>query len=139
MPRLPQPVLDRLPERFARHERQAEQLAQDGEAVESLVRRSAQKLRRHRRQIGQLAASLPVLLRLARAWSAGEYRRIRWRSAVLVVAALLYFLNPFDLIPDYLPVIGYLDDALVIGYVMNALRGEVRHFERWERRRGRRR
>ena len=29
-------------------------------------------------------------------------------------AALLYLLNPFDLIPDYIPGIGYLDDGTMI-------------------------
>lgn len=139
MPRLPSAVLDRLPQRFARFERQAEDVARDEAEVRSLVRRSAQKLRRHRRQLGQLTLTLPMLLRLARAWAVGDYRRVPWKALVLVVAALLYFINPLDLIPDYLPVVGYVDDAAVVAFVLRSIQDEVRKFEKWERSNRRRR
>lgn len=35
-------------------------------------------------------------------------------SKILIGAALFYFLLPFDLIPDFIPVIGHLDDLVVI-------------------------
>lgn len=120
------------PKGFSRFEREAEEVAQTPERVLAVVRAAFAKLAKHRKEVGRIGAELPVLLRLARAWSAGEYRRIPLRAVVLVVAAALYFLNPLDLIPDFLPVIGYLDDAAVVGYVLRTLRREMEIFRAWE-------
>lgn len=46
-------------------------------------------------------------------------------SKTIVVAGLLYFISPIDLIPDYIPLLGYIDDAFVISIVLNSLSGEI--------------
>src|SRR5512144_1558038 len=47
-------------------------------------------------------------------WRTGKYRQVLYGTIAAVVFALLYVFNPFDLIPDVLPVIGVVDDASVI-------------------------
>ena len=73
-----------------------------------------------------------VLARLVRAWAKGQYREAPWKSVLYATAALLYFLNPADLIPDTLLVIGFVDDAAVVAAVVRALHKDLRRFERWE-------
>jgi uncharacterized membrane protein YkvA (DUF1232 family) len=40
--------------------------------------------------------------------------RTPWYAKVLAAAVVAYALSPFDLIPDFIPVIGYLDDLIVV-------------------------
>lgn len=120
------------PKGFSRFEHEAEDMTRDPERVRGVVRDAFHKISEHRKDIGRIGADLPVLLRLARAWASGEYRRIPLKSIVLVVAAVLYFLNPLDLIPDFLPIVGYLDDAAVVGYVLRTLQQELEIFRAWE-------
>jgi len=40
--------------------------------------------------------------------------RVPWYVKVLIVLLLGYFISPIDLIPDFIPIIGYLDDLIII-------------------------
>lgn len=53
-------------------------------------------------------------------------------TILAAVAALIYFVEPFDLIPDTVPVFGFLDDVAVITCVARANIGEIRKFRKWE-------
>jgi uncharacterized membrane protein YkvA (DUF1232 family) len=46
-------------------------------------------------------------------WACGD-SRVPWYAKVLAAAIVAYALSPIDLIPDFIPVIGYLDDAILI-------------------------
>ena len=74
-----------------------------------------------------------VLGRLVRAYVTGEYREIPWKTMLILVAALLYFVNPLDLIPDVIPVTGLTDDFAVLVWVYNAMRLEIDKFLAWEK------
>ena len=50
-----------------------------------------------------------------------------------VLAALAYFANPEDLIPDSIPVLGYIDDAIMIELVVKELRPEIEAFADFSR------
>ena len=54
---------------------------------------------------------------------------LSWKSKTLLIGALLYFLLPTDLTPDFLPIIGYIDDAAVISAVFKRLANEVKSYE----------
>ena len=42
-------------------------------------------------------------------------------AKVALAAALLYLASPFDLIPDFIPIVGYVDDLLVVALVVDGV------------------
>lgn len=46
-----------------------------------------------------------------------------------VVSALVYFVNPEDAIPDHTPVLGYLDDAIMIELCLRQLHNEIEAYD----------
>lgn len=48
-------------------------------------------------------------------------KRAPWYVKILVVLATVYLLSPIDLIPDFIPVIGHLDDLLIAGALLKLL------------------
>ena len=52
---------------------------------------------------------------------------------MIVLAAIIYFLNPIDLIPDFIPALGLTDDFSVLLWVYNTVHNEVNKFLIWER------
>lgn len=53
---------------------------------------------------------------------------VHWGKKALALAALLYFIIPFDSIPDFAPFVGYLDDIGVIALVVGYLGKQLRHY-----------
>lgn len=47
-------------------------------------------------------------------WFAGKHPRTPWHAKALGVFVVAYALSPIDLIPDFIPVIGYLDDVILL-------------------------
>jgi uncharacterized membrane protein YkvA (DUF1232 family) len=81
---------------------------------------------------GEAWPYLLAMLRLARDYQRGEYRHVPRSQLLTVVAAIIYFVSPFDVIPDWLPVLGHIDDAFVIGLALKSVRAELDTFMAWE-------
>jgi len=74
-----------------------------------------------------------VLGRLIKAYALGHYREIPWKTLLLIVAAVIYFLNPLDLLPDLIPLTGLTDDFAVLLWVYNSVGSEINKFLNWEK------
>jgi uncharacterized membrane protein YkvA (DUF1232 family) len=73
-----------------------------------------------------------AMLRLIRAYFRGEYRNVSQGALLSIIAAISYFVDPFDLIPDEIPFLGFLDDATVIAFAVNRTRQTLDDFMTWE-------
>lgn len=80
-----------------------------------------------------ISGKLSLLGRLVKAYASGQYRAIPWKSLVSIVAVLLYFVNPIDLIPDFLPLIGLADDVALTVWLFNSVSRDLAAFESWEK------
>jgi uncharacterized membrane protein YkvA (DUF1232 family) len=74
-----------------------------------------------------------VLGRLVKAYTMGTYRDVPWKTILMILAALVYFINPIDLLPDMLPMTGFTDDMGVLLWVYNSVSKEVDKFLTWEK------
>ena len=75
---------------------------------------------------------LQTMLRLIRAHHRGEYNQVPSDALLWIVAALSYLVDPFDLIPDKTPFLGFVDDATVIEFVTDKNRQALDDFMVWE-------
>ena len=62
----------------------------------------------------------------------GNYK-LHPANVAMIGGGLLYFILPTDLIPDFLPLFGYLDDLAVLTTIMNSLKGEINQYRDWKK------
>ena len=73
-----------------------------------------------------------VLLSMIRDYMAGRYREIPYWAIGAISLALLYVLNPLDVIPDIVPGFGYLDDATVLAFCIKLVENEIEKYKTWK-------
>ena len=66
--------------------------------------------------------------KMLREHATGRYRMRSSRLLLILSGALIYFVNPMDLIPDYLIVAGFVDDFAVLTWVFRAGQEEIKRF-----------
>lgn len=121
----------RSPWSFVRFLPMAERLLSRGR-LPALVFAVTRKAKGQR--LGKLKEDVVLLQALCLAYWRGEYRAISKKAILSVVAGLLYFVSPFDAIPDWLVGVGMLDDIAVLSWVMKVVADELDEFRAWRNR-----
>lgn len=75
--------------------------------------------------IGKYFGNIPVLCDMVSDYINGTYREIPLATIITAIFAIGYFVSPIDIIPDAIPLIGSLDDATIIGLVLEALSNDL--------------
>ncbi|MGH7601665.1 MAG: YkvA family protein [bacterium] len=115
--------------------RKAGEYLRNPEKTKKLLAAVVEKAEQRRDKKGPLVEvweRLKALSRLLNAFVRKEYKEVPWQSLVLSSMALLYFVTPSDLFPDFIPVAGYIDDATIIAFVVNAIKADLDKFLEWE-------
>jgi uncharacterized membrane protein YkvA (DUF1232 family) len=72
-----------------------------------------------------------MLTALVRDWRAGNYRGVLEWTIAAAAFALIYVLNPFDIVPDVLPFVGAVDDASVIAACLMLIERDLYKYREW--------
>jgi uncharacterized membrane protein YkvA (DUF1232 family) len=75
---------------------------------------------------------LLAMIRVVRDYQRAEYRDMPGPKLLIIIAAIIYFVSPFDVIPDWIPVLGHIDDAFVVSLALKSVRADLDTFMAWE-------
>lgn len=73
-----------------------------------------------------------LLVSLLNDYRKGNYRNIPLKTLAATIAGILYAINPIDIIPDSLPIIGAIDDAVVIGFCLKMMESDLVKYKAWK-------
>lgn len=82
------------------------------------------------RRFAQLIGRVQLALSCVRDVVRQRYR-LPWKTVAALSAALAYFLAPIDVVPDFVPLSGFLDDAAVLGLVFGSAEADLRRYCTW--------
>ncbi len=80
----------------------------------------------------KIKTEFSLLIQLGKDVISGKYKNLPYKSMLLLLAALIYLLMPIDLIPDFVPLLGFTDDATVILFVMKQINSDLSHYKEWK-------
>lgn len=81
--------------------------------------------------VGNALSSVPLLISLVRSYIKKDYTKIPIGSVAAIIGALTYVLAPIDLIPDFVPGIGYADDIAVVGACLQLVKSDLDDYKLW--------
>lgn len=82
--------------------------------------------------LGRFIDDVKLLISIVQDYWNGRYRDVPYWTIAAIAAALLYVLNPLDLIPDFLPGIGLIDDVLVMGACLAMVETDLQEYKQWK-------
>jgi len=71
---------------------------------------------------------LKTMIALLKDYFSGKYTTVPWKVIAAITSAVLYFVSPIDLIPDLIPIIGFIDDAFVISMCISLCRSDLQNY-----------
>ncbi len=118
---------------FKKSRKEAEEVIKDKKETEKILNKSmtvALKLKNG--PMAKVWEDLQLLFSVVRDWISGEYKEIPLGSVIVILGALIYLINPLDIIPDLIPVIGHIDDIFIIGLVLSQVHADLQDYKEWK-------
>lgn len=82
--------------------------------------------------VKRIVRALKLFLPMTRDVIKGRFRPVPWSSFALMAVALFYLVLPFDLIPDFLMLIGVVDDVVIVGWLLNRIDQRLAGYRAWK-------
>ena len=114
---------------------QSEALLNDKDELDDFLYRLEQKIK-EMPLVGKKFTMIPVMISLVKNYAQGKYTTVPYGTILAVLSALIYFLSPIDIIPDFIPLAGYLDDIAVLGLCMNMVKIDIETYDKWRQDQG---
>lgn len=127
---------DQMAKKFSEYKEKARDYLENNKKLEDFLVKVEKKFQTIPK-VGPKLAYIPQMILLIRSYAICEYREVTKTEIVLMVAALIYFVSPLDVIPDKFLGFGWLDDALVTSLVVRRCESSIKRYMTWlEHKRG---
>lgn len=120
---------------IGRWQRKADTYIDNPSKIKSLLIKAVSKAEhnKHLAIINKLWDKIHLLFSLIKDWLSGSYKDISRSAILLILAGLLYFVSPLDLLPDWLVGLGFVDDVTFLALIINQLDKELLKYKSWKK------
>ena len=78
-------------------------------------------------------SNIKLVMRMIQSHLNGTYASFSTKSILMLIFSLVYFITPIDLIPDFIPALGFTDDISVLYFVLQSLASDIENYKQWEK------
>ncbi len=137
MPESKQTEFERLmtgDQEIGRWKKKAKQYIDNPTKIKNLLANAISKAEsnKHFAFFNNLWDKIHLLFSLVRDWLSGGYKDISRSAILLILAGLIYFVSPIDIIPDWIVGLGFADDIAFLAMIINQLDKELIKYKSWK-------
>lgn len=81
--------------------------------------------------LSKFAEDISLYFKMLKDFFAKKYTKIPTSIIAAIIGTLLYVLSPVDLIPDVIPVVGFLDDASILAMCLKLCGENLKKYKEW--------
>lgn len=115
---------------FQENYQEAEKMLNHPDKIDRMLKRLEKKLQ-GLPKLGGALAYIPKMGLLINSYIRGQYSDVPIGTIIGVIGVVMYFVLPFDAIPDFVPGVGYLDDAAVASGSLYLVKNDLDEYMRW--------
>ena len=83
-------------------------------------------------KLSRFSADIKLMFSMIRDYWYGNYRSVPWKTIAAVAGALIYVMNPLDVIPDLIFGFGLVDDAGVVALCLKLVESDIHRYAAWK-------
>ena len=117
---------------FKKSQRSASAILNDKSKASVTVESALGKAVSNRSDLEGVWDKMVLLLAVSKDFINGNYTTIPKRSIVAILGGLVYFLSPIDVVPDFVPVLGFIDDIFVLNLVYKQVLKDLEEYKIWK-------
>lgn len=121
-----------LYKRFSKSKIKASALIKDKELTKEKIDEAFKKANANKADLKNIWTQFQLLFSLIKDYFNGTYKDIPKKSIIAIVAGMLYFLSPVDLLPDFILGFGLIDDIFIIGLVIKQVATDLEKYQAWK-------
>ena len=108
-----------------------EQKLNDG--IAEVTKDDASKLFKSLNSIKNIPSDLQIFVSMFKDYYSGKYTKIPWNTIAALILGLTYLLLPVDVIPDVIPFIGQIDDAVILKWLYSHVaKQDLENYKNWK-------
>ena len=107
----------------------AQELLEDNEKMGKFLQQLEEKLKVIPKET---ISMVPVMASMLKSYVKKEYTKVPVKTIIALISALLYVVLPIDVIADYIPVVGYVDDAAVVAACLKLIGSDLNEYQQWK-------
>ena len=126
---------EKIKEQIDKFSEKAKKIIDDPEKVSAVLEKAMDLCEdlSHVRFVGKYFKDISLVCSMLNDYICKRYTKVPMATVITLLAAVLYFISPVDIIPDFIPLIGHLDDMIVFGFVTDAAKIDLKKYEKWKK------
>ncbi|UKT64143.1 YkvA family protein [Pedobacter mucosus] len=117
---------------FKKSQNRATVILKDKDKANKTIKNALGKAVTNKDNLEGIWSKMVLLFAVAKDYINGDYVEIPKRSIIAIFGGLVYFLSPIDVIPDFVPVLGFVDDIFVLNLVYRQVVKDLDKYKTWK-------